>query len=95
MDKYLNLDIDYDEKGDVLDIFVGKPYDTKNYILNFNYTLRLDPKTKNLVGLIVLNFSELFPEPRNDGDRRLMSTALFKVFQQFYANHMLKLPHAA
>lgn len=90
MGKDLKLDIDYDPKGDVLDVMTCKPYPTYNYILDFNFTLRLDPKSKDLVGLTIINFSELFPNPRTPAERRLVSGALLRLFRQLHRERIFK-----
>lgn len=82
MDRHLKLDIDYDEEGDVFDAMVCKPYFTDNYMIDYNYTLRFDPKTKELVGIIIIRFSELYPEAKTAQQREQVAQILLTYLRQ-------------
>jgi len=86
----MKLDIHNDIEGDIVDIFLGKPYPTDNYDLDFNFTLRVNPKTKQLVGLIILQYSKLFPNSPDPKSRKLIAEAVFKLFDQLYRERALK-----
>ena len=53
-----NVNLYYDGKGDILDVIVGKP--TKSYYepLGNDVLKRIDEKTGNTVGFMVLNFKK-------------------------------------
>jgi len=90
MAKKLKFDIDDDTWGDMIDVFLGKPYPTDNYDLDSNFTLRLNPRTKKMVGLIILQFSALFPDVSDRKARQLVAEALFKVLDHLYREKALK-----
>ena len=51
----------YDKEVDVLYISLGKPQKGMQYIeLNTNQVLRVDPKTKEIVGITITDFSKQF-----------------------------------
>ena len=59
------LTYDYDKIGDVLYLFRGTPYDTHNVELDERMVLRLDPKTHQVVGLMVHDLRAQFEGPIN------------------------------
>jgi len=89
MAKRVKMLIDYDDFGDMLNVFVGKPYDTDNVDIDHRITLRFNFRTKKLVGLIILQFSLLFPKvpPKS---RALVAEAIFNTFERLYSDNMLK-----
>lgn len=95
MVKRLKLGIDYDIEGDILNVFLGKPYATDNYGLDFNYTLRFNRRNHALVGIIVLQFSRLFPKAPDPKARRLVAETLFTLFDRLYREKMLREPRVA
>ncbi len=52
----------YDDEGDVLYIFLGKPYGTLNLDVDGDVTVRFDPETQEAVGFTVLDCSLTHPE---------------------------------
>ncbi len=65
----------FDKKGDVLDIAIGKPEKAISRELNNDIVVRIDPKTKEIVGFTILNFEKRF-EHRDKGET-LPITATF------------------
>ncbi|MBC8181764.1 DUF2283 domain-containing protein [candidate division KSB1 bacterium] len=55
------LTFGYDKEVDVLYISLGKPKKGMQYLeLNNNQILRVDPKTKEIVGITLIDFSKHF-----------------------------------
>lgn len=50
----------FDEEGDVLDITFGKPRKAVAKELKNDVAVRVDPKTGEIVGIVILNFMERF-----------------------------------
>ena len=50
----------FDEEGDVLDITFGKPRKAVAKELRNDIAVRVDPKTGEIVGIVILNFMERF-----------------------------------
>jgi uncharacterized protein YuzE len=50
----------FDEEGDVLDITIGKPKKAVAKELENDVAVRCDPKTGEIVGIVILNFSKRF-----------------------------------
>jgi len=50
----------FDEEGDVLDITFGKPRKAVAKELRNDIAVRVDPKTGEIVGIVILNFLERF-----------------------------------
>lgn len=50
----------FDETGDVLDISIGKPKAAVSKELEDDIVVRLNPKTKKIVGFTILNFTKRF-----------------------------------
>jgi len=78
------LNIQYDKVTDVLEVMTCKPYPTVNYMIDLNYTLRLDPKTRKLVGLTVVCYEEIFPSNQTRNERRMVGAILLAVFHQLW-----------
>lgn len=55
-----NLNFFFDEKGDVLDITIGKPKKAVTKELKDDIAIRCDPKTGEIVGIVILNFKKRF-----------------------------------
>lgn len=50
----------FDKKGDVLDIAIGKPKKAISREIGNDVVVRIDPKTKEIVGFTILNFEKRF-----------------------------------
>lgn len=50
----------YDEEGDVLDIAIGDPKKAISEEITEDVILRLDPKTEDIIGFTIINFSSVF-----------------------------------
>lgn len=51
------LNFSYDRKGDVLDISLGKSQPAVSEEVQDDFYVRIQPKTKAVVGFMILNFS--------------------------------------
>ena len=51
----------YDREADVLYLSVGKPQRAKTVEMGEDFVLRLHPKTAEVVGVTIVNFSKHFP----------------------------------
>ena len=51
----------YDREADVLYLSVGKPQRAKTVEVGEDFVLRLHPKTAEVVGMTIVNFSRHFP----------------------------------
>ena len=58
MDK--KLIFSFDKEGDVLDISIGKPRKAISEEIKDDIFIRKDPKTKEIVGFMILNFEKRF-----------------------------------
>ncbi len=65
----------FDKKGDVLDIAIGKPREAISREIGNDIVVRIDPKTKEIVGFTILNFEKRF-EHKEKGET-LPITATF------------------
>jgi uncharacterized protein YuzE len=54
----------YDRKADVLYLSLGKPQRAKTIELGEDFVLRLHPKSGQVVGITIINFSKHFPQLR-------------------------------
>ena len=54
------LTFSYDKEGDILDISIGKPKKAISEEVAEDFFVRLEPKTKKVVGFMVLNFEKRF-----------------------------------
>lgn len=52
----------YDREADVLYLSVGKPQRAKTVEMGEDFILRLHPKTGQVVGITIIDFSRHFPE---------------------------------
>jgi uncharacterized protein YuzE len=50
----------YDKEADILDISIGKPKTAISREIEDDFFVRIDPKTKKVVGFSVLNFEKWF-----------------------------------
>ncbi|MGB9612692.1 MAG: DUF2283 domain-containing protein [Candidatus Margulisiibacteriota bacterium] len=58
--KFKELSFSYDKSGDVLYMTIGKPREAISIEEPEDILVRIDPKTKEVVGLTILNFSKHF-----------------------------------
>ncbi|HLB95680.1 MAG TPA: DUF2283 domain-containing protein [Patescibacteria group bacterium] len=58
MEKALNFA--YDKEGDILDIAIGKPQKAISEEISKDIFVRLEPKTKKVLGFMILNFEKRF-----------------------------------
>jgi uncharacterized protein YuzE len=65
----------FDKKGDILDIAIGKPKEAISREIGNDIVVRIDPKTKEIVGFTILNFEKRF-EHKEKGET-LPITATF------------------
>ena len=54
----------YDREADVLYLSVGKPQKAKTIEIGEDFVLRLHPKSGQVVGMTIINFSKHFPQQR-------------------------------
>lgn len=59
----------FDKEGDVLDVSIGSPKKAISRELKDDFFVRLDPKTKKVVGFSILNFESWF---KNEKDRKIV-----------------------
>ena len=52
----------YDKGADVLYLSVGKPQKAKTFELAADFVLRLHPKTAQVIGITIVDFSRHFPQ---------------------------------
>ncbi|MBU4373749.1 MAG: DUF2283 domain-containing protein [Euryarchaeota archaeon] len=50
----------FDKEGDVLDIAIGEPKEAISKEIGNDIVMRIDPKTKKIVGFTILNFEKRF-----------------------------------
>ena len=50
----------FDKEGDVLDVSIGKPRKAISEEIKDDVFIRKDPKTKEIVGFMILNFEKRF-----------------------------------
>ena len=58
--RFKELSFSYDKNGDVLYMTIGKPKEAVSIEEPEDILVRVDPKTKEVVGLTILNFSKHF-----------------------------------
>ncbi len=66
----------FDKKGDVLDITIGKPRKAISREIGNDVVIRIDPKTKEILGFTILNFEKRFEH--RDKSETLPITAIFE-----------------
>ena len=54
----------YDREADVLYLSIGKPQKAKTIEIGEDFVLRLHPKSGQVVGMTIINFSKHFPQLR-------------------------------
>jgi len=54
------LRFSFDKEADVLDISIGKPVKAISREIEDDFFVRVDPKTKKVVGFSILNFEKWF-----------------------------------
>ncbi len=54
------MNLFYDKEGDVLDLSIGDPRDAISEEVSEDFFIRKDPKTKEILGFMVLNFEKRF-----------------------------------
>ncbi len=65
----------FDKKGDVLDMGIGKPKGAISEEIGNDIVVRIDPKTKEILGFTILNFEKRFEHV--DKSETLPITATF------------------
>lgn len=50
----------FDKKGDILDIAIGEPKEAISKEIGNDVVMRIDPKTKEIVGFTILNLEKRF-----------------------------------
>ncbi len=65
----------FDKEGDVLDIAIGRPKAAISKEIGNDIVVRIDPKTKEIVGFTILNFEKRFEHV--DKSETLPITATF------------------
>lgn len=63
MEKALNFS--YDKQGDILDISLGRPKKAISEEISEDIFIRLEPKTQEIVGFMILNFEKRFSKSRD------------------------------
>lgn len=68
------IEINYDKANDVLNALQAEsdPKSTQNIDLDENIVIRYNPKSKKVVGFIVDEFSQIFPDANNFSEWQLM-----------------------
>lgn len=67
----------YDKEADILDISLGKPKEAVSREIEDDFFVRIDPKTKKIVGFSVINFEKWFKGL--DGYRLVPMSAEFSL----------------
>lgn len=62
MEKALNFS--YDQEGDILDISIGKARKAISEEVSEDVFVRLEPKTKKVIGFMILNFEKRFDKAK-------------------------------
>jgi uncharacterized protein YuzE len=60
-----NLKFFFDKKGDILDIAIGEQSEAISKELDNDVVMRIDPKTKEIIGFTILNFEKRFERLEN------------------------------
>jgi uncharacterized protein YuzE len=58
LEKKENLNWEYDDEADVLYISIGEPKPAEGFDIGTGVIARVDPETKELVGLTIIGLSE-------------------------------------
>ena len=72
------LTVSYDKEADVLYITEGKPRETIGEMMDDGVIVRRDPKTKEVLGFTIVDFTEHFT---NSKAQRIPLKARFSVLQ--------------
>ena len=56
------LRFSFDKQSDILDISIGKPKKAISTEVEDDFFVRIDPKTKKVVGFSILNFEKWFKD---------------------------------
>lgn len=56
------LTFSFDKEGDILDISIGKPKKVISREVDDDFFVRVDPKTKKVVGFSIINFEKWFKD---------------------------------
>lgn len=72
------LTVSYDKDADVLYITEGKPRQTVGEMMDDGVIVRRDPRTKEVVGFTIVDFTEHFP---NAKPQRIPLKARFSMLQ--------------
>ena len=67
----------YDKEGDILDIALGRPRPAISREIDDDVFVRLDPKSKKVIGFSILNFTKWFKDL--DDARPIPVTASFSL----------------
>ncbi|KKQ18320.1 MAG: hypothetical protein US31_C0006G0051 [Berkelbacteria bacterium GW2011_GWA1_36_9] len=62
MEKALNFT--YDKEGDILDVSLGRPEQAISEEISEDIFVRMDPKSKKIIGFMILNFEKRFNRTR-------------------------------
>jgi len=65
------LALHFDEEGDVLDISIGRPRKAITKELEHDLAVRIDPRTKEVIGFTILNFTKRFKISKGRHEFRL------------------------
>ena len=63
------LTFSFDKEGDILDISIGSPKKAISREVKDDFFVRLDPKTKKVVGFSILNFEKWF---EGESDKKIV-----------------------
>ena len=64
----------FDKKGDILDIAVGKPKEAISREIGNDVIIRIDPRTKEIVGFTILNFEKRFEHQKCNHEDLVVAT---------------------
>jgi len=67
----------YDREGDILDIAIGRPRKAISREIEDDFFVRLDPKSKRVIGFSILNFTKWFKDL--DDSRSIPVAARFSL----------------
>ena len=73
----------YDKEGDILDIALGPPRRAISREIEDDVFVRLDPKSKKVIGFSILNFTKWFKDL--DDTRPIPVTAQFSLARSPHA----------
>ena len=96
MDK--KIKIFFDKQGDVLDIAIGEPGDAISKELGNDIIMRLDTKTKEIVGFTILNFEKRFEhlnasDLQSGGGMAGASSFAYILFSSLDVTTSMKIPY--